>query len=259
MNSSVRAMTLVAAALLAAAGMARAQDTGTLGASGNPDGAATFRAVDAARQGDAGAPRFQSTGVAVPAPALTKDYRLGPNDLIEVEIFEMENLKRTVRVNAAGMISLPLIGSVPVAGLSPPEVETLIAARYSEKYLQNPQVSIFIKEFTSERITVEGAVTRPGMFPLTGQMTLLRALALAGGFGPIANSTEVMIFRVNEKNVRQMAVFDIERIRAGQNEDPPIKGDDLIVVQRDKTRALFKDSVFRDIMDSFNPFTIFAR
>ncbi len=258
MTSFVRAKILVAAAFLAA-GTAHAQvpATGAMGAS--PQRADVFQPADSIRTNEAPSTRFQGSSLPVPAPAITKEYRFGPNDLFDVEIFEMENLKRTVRVNAAGMVSLPLIGSVTVAGLTPPEVEALIAARYSEKYLQNPQVSVFVKEFTSERITVEGAVGRPGMFPLTGSMTLLRVLALAGGFGPIANTSEVMVYRVNEKNVRQVAVFDIEKIRAGQSEDPAIKGDDLIVVQRDKTRALFKDSVFRDIFDTVNPFSIIAR
>jgi polysaccharide biosynthesis/export protein len=194
--------------------------------------------------------------VSLPLSTLGKDYRISPNDLIEVEIFEMENLKRTVRVNAAGAISLPLVGQIIVGGLTPQEVEQLIANRYSEKYLQNPQVSIFIKEFTTDRITIEGAVGRPGIFPLTGRLTLLRALAMAGGFGPIADSSKVMVYRVNEQQVRESAVYDIEKIRAGKADDPSIQGDDLIVVQRDSTRVLLKDSLLRDVIDSVNPFSI---
>jgi polysaccharide biosynthesis/export protein len=196
---------------------------------------------------------------AFPLVTLGREYRVGPNDLIEVEVLEVENLKRTVRVNAAGAISLPLIGQVLVAGMSSQEIEARIADRYSEKYLQNPQVSIFIKEFTTERITIEGAVTRPGIFPLAGQMTLLRALALAGGFGSIANTSQVMLYRVNDQKLRESFVYDIEKIRSGKSDDPPIKGDDLIVVQRDSTRVLLKDSLFRDIIDSVNPFSVFAR
>jgi polysaccharide biosynthesis/export protein len=192
----------------------------------------------------------------MPVMTLGKDYRVSPNDLIEVEIYEMENLKRTVRVNAAGAISLPLIGHLIVGGLTSQEVEQLIASRYSEKYLQNPQVSIFIKEFTTDRITIEGAVGRPGIFPLTGKLTLLRALAMAGGFGPIANTSQVIVYRVAENQTREHAVYDIEKIRAGKADDPPIQGDDLIVVQRDSTRVLLKDSLLRDVIDSVNPFSI---
>jgi polysaccharide export outer membrane protein len=68
-----------------------------------------------------------------------------------------------------------------------------------------------------------------------------------------------MLYRVNDQKVREVAVFDVEKIRAGKNDDPVIKGDDLIVVQRDSTRALLKDSLFRDVMDSINPFSILGR
>ncbi len=195
----------------------------------------------------------------IPVTGIGADYLVGPNDRLDIEVFDMENLKRTVRVNAAGAISLPLIGGVVVAGLTAEKVEELIAQRYSEKYLQNPQVSVFIKEFTTQRITVEGAVQKPGIYPLTGQITLLRALALAGGAGQIANMGEVIVFRTSERGVRQAAVFDVDNIRSGKGEDPLIKGDDLIVVQRDNSRRILKDSLFRDIIDSINPFSVFAR
>jgi polysaccharide biosynthesis/export protein len=235
----------------ASVGVATAQPIDLRVGALQPGEPVTEQFVDAAKR-PAGP---QPAAPAAPMVSLGKDYRVGPNDLIDVEIFDMDNLKRTVRVNAAGAISLPLVGQVAVGGLTSQEVEERIAARYAEKYLQNPQVSVFIKEFTSERITIEGAVARPGIFPLTGQITLLRALAIAGGFGSIANTSEVMLYRVNEKNVRQVAVFDVEKIRAGKADDPVIKGDDLIVVQRDSARVLLKDSIFRDIIDSINPFT----
>lgn len=195
----------------------------------------------------------------MPQISLGKDYRVGPNDLLDIEVLDLDNSKRTVRVNAAGAITLPLIGAVVVAGLTAQQVEARLATKYSEKYLQDPQVSVFIKEFTTERITIDGAVVKPGIYPLTGQITLLRALALAGGFGPIAESSEVMLFRVSEKGERQVATFDVDKIRAGKSDDPVIKGDDLIVVQRDSNRRILKDSLFRDILDSINPFSVFAR
>ena len=195
----------------------------------------------------------------MPQISLARDYKVGPNDLLDVEVLDLENSKRTVRVNAAGAITLPLIGAVLVAGLTAQQIEAHLASKYSEKYLQNPQVSVFIKEFTTERITIDGAVIKPGIYPLTGQITLLRALALAGGFGPIAESSEVMLFRVNERGERQVATFDVDKIRSGKSDDPVIKGDDLIVVQRDANRRLLKDSLFRDILDSVNPFSIFVR
>ena len=260
--SIVKFSTCLVAAVLAFHGSSSAQTPTASGAARAPIVGAVHAADSSSndRLTDGGT-RTQPTpqSLATPILSLGKDYRVGPNDLIDIEVLDLDNLKRTVRVNAAGAISLPLIGQVVVAGLSSQEVEERIADRYREKYLQNPQVSIFIKEFTTERITIEGAVARPGIFPLTGQMTLLRALAVAGGFGPIANTSEVMLYRVNDQKVREVAVFDVEKIRAGKNADPAIKGDDLIVVQRDSTRVLLKDSVFRDIIDSINPFSILGR
>lgn len=265
----VRINAFAAMALLAISGACFAQ--ASQGSASATMGAAGLQPLDlriGALQPQADAKPNFGTGAALPAGganmavplvSLGRDYRVGPNDLIDIEIMDLDNMKRTVRVNAAGMISLPLIGAVSVAGLTSQELEARLADRYREKYLQNPQVSVFIKEFTTERITVEGAVAKPGIFPLTGQITLLRALALAGGFGPIANSSEVMLFRVNENRVREVAVFDVNKIRSGASDDPVIKGDDLIVVQRDSTRTLLKDSVFRDLLDSINPFSVFSR
>jgi polysaccharide export outer membrane protein len=208
---------------------------------------------------DGGMRTIATPSATTPVPmALAKDYRLSPSDLLDVEVLDADNLRRTVRVNAAGAISLPLIGRIVIAGMTTQEAEDIIAAKYSEKYLQNPQVSIFVKEFTTERITIEGAVQRPGIFPLAGQMTLLRALAVAGGFGPIADISQVMLYRVNDQKVRESFVYDVEKIRAGKAEDPPVRGDDLIVVQRDSARAVLKDSLLRDVIDSINPFSVFA-
>jgi polysaccharide biosynthesis/export protein len=202
-----------------------------------------------------------SQASAQPSPVYTigKEYRVGANDLLDIEVMNIENGKRTVRVNNAGYVTLPLIGAIQVAGLTQQEVETRLASLYGEKYLQNPQISVFIREFTTERITVDGAVTKPGIYPLVGQMTLLRVIALAGGFGTIANRTQVMLFRQGDAGQRQVATFDVEKIRAGQEPDPPIRGDDLIVVQRDSTRAAFTDSLFRDVINVFNPLSYIPR
>lgn len=201
----------------------------------------------------------QNPQQANPIYSIGKEYRVGPNDLLDIEVLNLENGKRTVRVNQAGYVTLPLIGAVTVAGLTQQQVEEQIATMYGDKYLQNPQVSVFIREFTTERITVDGAVAKPGIYPLVGPMTLLRVIALAGGFGQIANAQQVMLFRQGENGKRQVATFDVDKIRSGKDPDPVVRGDDLIVVQRDSARALIKDSIFRDVIDSINPFSVFTR
>jgi polysaccharide export outer membrane protein len=181
------------------------------------------------------------------------EYRVGPQDLIEVSVYGLPELARTVRVNAEGKISLPLIGQVEATGLTAQGLERSIANKLSEKYLQNPQVTIFIKEFTTLRFTVEGAVNKPGVFPIVGQMTLLRALAVAGGQGPLSDMSEIIVFRVTPAGESVSLKFDATKIRTGEIADPLIQSDDLVVVNRSKARAAFKDSLFRDILDVLNP------
>lgn len=200
-----------------------------------------------------------TAGRAVPLGTLASlgaDYRIGPNDLLDVEVFGVPDLKRSVRVNSSGQISLALVGNVVVAGLSAQQAEELVAEKYSKNYLQDPQVSVFIREFTTQRITVEGAVTRPGIYPVTGQVTLLRALALAGGGAPMANLSEIMVFRDAPGAARVTQIYDLEKIRAGELPDPLVLADDVIVVKRDSARAALRDSLFRDVIDSINPFSV---
>ena len=131
-----------------------------------------------------------------------------------------------------------------------------IAATYGEKYLQNPQVSVFIKEFTTRRITIEGAVVKPGIYPITGQLTLLRALALAGGGAKYADLSEINLFRMGQSGQPEPTqTFDLDAIREGKEPDPPIVADDVIVVKRSAARTALRDSLFRDIIDSINPFS----
>jgi polysaccharide export outer membrane protein len=184
-----------------------------------------------------------------------KDYRIGPEDLLELQVFGVEQLSRSVRVNANGMVSLPLIGVVTLSGLTAQEAEIAIATRLARDYLQDPQVSVFIKEFTTQRVTIEGAVNKPGIYPLRGETTLLRSLAIAGGQGSLSDMSEVMVFRTNAGGQRVSLAFDVERIRRGEIEDPPVVNDDVIVVNRSKVRTILKDSAFRDALDAVNPFS----
>ena len=183
-----------------------------------------------------------------------KDYRIGADDLLEIQVFGVDQLSRAVRVNSRGNVSLPLIGTVEVAGLTALEAETSIAAKLADSYLQDPQVSVFIKEYTSQRVTIEGAVNRPGIYPLRGQTTLLRSLAVAGGQGNLSDMTEVLVFREDGGGKRETLVYDVERIRRGEVEDPIVMNEDLIVVNRSRSRTLFKDSIVRDVIETINPF-----
>jgi polysaccharide export outer membrane protein len=111
-----------------------------------------------------------------------KDYRVGPEDLLEVNFFGQDDLQREVRVNGQGEISLPLVGSVEVAGLSPQEIEGRLVQAYKEgKFIRNPQISVSVKEFRHQRVMVTGAVATPGSYEVIGPRTLLEMLGKAGG------------------------------------------------------------------------------
>ena len=183
------------------------------------------------------------------------EYRIGPEDLIEVQVFGVDQLARTVRVNSFGMVSLPLIGATPVGGMTSSEAERTISRRLAENYLQDPQVSVFIKEYTNQRVTVEGAVAKPGIYPLRGQTTLLRAIAIAGGQGSLSDLSNIVIYRADTTGLRTGQQYDIEKIRRGEQDDPTVLNDDVIVVNRSPARVVLKDSVFRDVLDAINPFS----
>jgi polysaccharide export outer membrane protein len=209
-----------------------------------------------AKPGAGPAPITPDASRVTPVPAgqsVGDDYKIGPQDLIEIQVFGIDNLKREVRVNSRGIISLPLVGPVTVAGLTNQEAETLIAAKYEKDYLQDPQVSVFIKEFTSQRITIEGAVNHPGIFPIRGPTSLLQAIAIAGGQGQLSDMKEVMVYRV-EAGQKKAMTYDVIKIRSGEVEDPLLSNDDVVVVKRSSDRVAVRDSFFGDLIGIFNPF-----
>jgi len=170
------------------------------------------------------------------------DYRIGAQDLLAISVFGVQELSKEVRVNSNGQISLPLIGGVMAGGRTIPELEDDLAKKYSTGYLQNPQVSVFVKEFASQRITIEGAVNSPGIFPITGPTTLLQAVAIARGFTNLADDRAIIVFRTI-KGQKMAALFNIRKIRAGEVEDPRLYGDDIIVVERSGARSAYHSLV----------------
>lgn len=180
------------------------------------------------------------------------DYRVGPLDLLEVSVFQVPDLNRTVRINTSGQISLPLIGAIRAGGRTVSELEDEIATKLEAQYLQSPQVTVFVKEFSSQRLTVEGAVKQPGIYPITGKTSLLQAIALAKGFEELADQRSVIVFRVIEGK-KMAALFDIRQIRAGELEDPQLYGDDIVVVETSGVR-----SAYRSLVDSLRGLVGFA-
>lgn len=111
-----------------------------------------------------------------------KDYKVGPEDLLEVSFLANDELGREVRVNGRGEIALPLVGPVQVTGLSPQEVEKRLVQLYKDgKFLRNPQITVAVKEYRYQRVMVTGAVTNPGSYEMIGPRTFLEMLGKAGG------------------------------------------------------------------------------
>ena len=114
-------------------------------------------------------------------PILSPDYTIGPEDLLIIDVFNVPELTKTVRVANDGMISLPLIGRVQAAGLTTADLRKELEAKWSEKYLQDPQVTVFVADFRSQPVSVIGAVDKPGLFYLAAPRTLIEVLSMAGG------------------------------------------------------------------------------
>src|SRR5216684_4376150 len=116
------------------------------------------------------------------APAVSpQEYRIGPEDVLNINVFEAQELNREVRVSASGEISLPLLGSVRAAGLTPRELEFVLQELLHRTYMKDPHVSVFVHEMQSHPVSVMGAVKRPGVFQIRGSKTLLEVLSLSEG------------------------------------------------------------------------------
>jgi polysaccharide export outer membrane protein len=181
-------------------------------------------------------------------------YKIGPLDVLEVSVFKVKDLSSSVQVAESGTINLPLVGEVPAAGRTAQEVERDLVARLGAKYLKSPQVTVYIKEYNSQRLTVEGAVKKPGVYPLKGKTTLLQCIAMAEGQDQTTASSSVIVFRRTEGK-RSVARFDVEEIRAGRAEDPFMQQGDVIVVDTSTGKVAFNNVVkVIPLANLFRPF-----
>jgi polysaccharide export outer membrane protein len=185
---------------------------------------------------------------AMPAPSrndLTAEDRpslVGPLDTLQVDVFNVRELSRELQVDASGRISMPLAGTIDVRGKTAAEVADAIEAALRGRYVRNPEVTVNIKSSVSQVVTVDGQVVEPGLYPVTNQMTLLRAIASAKGLGEFARQKDVVILRT--VNGQKMAgLYNVAAIRSGAYDDPPIYANDVIVVGDSPQRRMFKDFV----------------
>ncbi len=256
-----------------------------------------------------------------------QEYRVGPGDVLEVSVFRIDDLNKTVRVTGDGFILLPLLGAIPVGGKTTQQIQALLVADLGENYLHDPQVSVFISEFKSHQVAVlgavnspdiytierprtvmemlskagglvenagskirvqrtivqngvhspqldvidlkalldgrgenlnftlaagdsvmvpeagvvfvEGAVTKPGAYPLKSQTNVLKALAMAGGAKFEAKKGEIQIFRQNDSGETNVYEVDLKQIRSNQAQDISLEDGDIVVVLDDALKKGF--------------------
>jgi polysaccharide export outer membrane protein len=185
---------------------------------------------------------------------LDEGYKIAPLDKLTIKVLKMEDLSGEYNVDLAGNISLPLIGEVRAVNLSTADLDLRLTEKLGEKYLENPDVSVGIKESTSRVVTVDGAVKEAGAFPTVGPTSLMRAVALAGGLTEDANPRRVAVFRT-VGGQRQAAAFDLQAIRRGESPDPQIYPGDVVVVDGSAVKQNFKRILETvPILSVFRPF-----
>lgn len=123
-----------------------------------------------------------------------EDYRIGPRDLLEIRVFNLDELNATVRVSEAGTVELPVIGELPAAGHTQNGLAQAIEEALSG-FVREPQVFVFVREYQSQRVSIIGAVRTPGTHEMVGRTTLLEAISDAGGVDPMESSGRVRILR----------------------------------------------------------------
>lgn len=173
--------------------------------------------------------------------AARSDYRIGAGDKLNVRVFQVPDLSsEDLVVDTAGNVQLPLIGAVRTAGHTPAELAREVEARLGARYLRDPNVTVTVTEAASQKITVDGAVTKPGVYEMRGATSLLQAVAMAEGPTAVADLGKVAVFRTIDGQ-RAVALFDLGAIRQGRAADPTVLGDDVIVVDTSRLSVTLRN------------------
>ena len=172
-----------------------------------------------------------------------QEYRIGAGDKLNIRVFQVEDLSfEVLTVDTSGEIQMPLIGVVRAATRTPSQLSADIAGRLSAQYLRDPQVTVTVTEAASQKITVDGAVTKPGVYEMRGTTSLIQAVAMAEGPTRVADLSKVAVFRTINGQ-RSVALFDLGAIRQGRGDDPAVYGDDIIVVDTSRLSVFMRDAL----------------
>ena len=179
----------------------------------------------------------------LPAPENTRggaDSVLLVGDLLEVSVFQVEELDKTVQIDSSGRVSMPLIGQVAAAGKTVSALESDLERLYGIRHLQSPDISVLVKESKGQQVTLNGEFLTPGVYPSSTNTTLLQAVALARGLSPIGDSSKIFVYR-DFQGKKLVANYNLMKIQQGQAVDPRIYGGDIIVAFSSKTRVVQKN------------------
>lgn len=183
-------------------------------------------------------------GSALPARSVEDPgaYKIGYADVLDISIFKVPELARTVEVAESGTITFPPVGEVSVAGKTVRDIEHDLAEKLEASYLRSPQVTVSVKEFNSQPVTVEGAVMKPGLHALKGKTTLMQLIAISGGVDRDISDSTVVLFR-NADGQRHTTKFDIDAIRTGKAEDPLIFPGDTVIANSSPLKAAWSEFI----------------
>ena len=163
---------------------------------------------------------------------VTKEYIIGPEDVLEITVWRNQDLSKIVAVRPDGRISMPLIGDVTAVGRTPSQLTEEIASRLKE-FKENPSIAIVVKEVNSYAVFILGEVQKPGKYPLKSKTTLLQGITIAGGFTPTAARNKMVLFRFVDNgsgDERMKASYDDIVLRDGSRQNVELKPGDTVVV-----------------------------
>jgi polysaccharide biosynthesis/export protein len=177
------------------------------------------------------ADKTKSSAVSAPtAQPADADYKIGPQDVLRIDVWKEPDISRVAPVRPDGRISLPLVNDVQAAGLTPTQLAGVLTDGL-KKFITNPQVTVSVSEINSRRVYVTGEVTKPGAFPLLPNMTVLQALSSSGGFSQFAKIKSIYILRIEDgKQVKHP--FNYKDVVSGKKPELniPLQPGDVIVV-----------------------------
>ncbi len=168
------------------------------------------------------------------------EYRLGPGDLIEVGVFGVEEFRHTIRLNASGVIKLPLLDSIEAGGLTPAELEQRLTTLLEADVIKDPHVSVFVKEYRSQPVYVLGSVKNPGQYQITTQMHIVEAISMAGGLQQNAVGEAVIQRPLHEGGEQLIKVDLAELLEKGDlSRNVVVKGGDVIHIAERLTETVY--------------------